>query len=129
MEAIELLRIQHEVTSQRDPEKRRAGIDQAYVGPDTAARIGAPRTHSTQSSCDVRDLYTAAERANGLVSLRQSGEWSPGKSASPVRAGLEDRPADFGAPAALVFGVSRAHKEVLPERAIDGQGVLGDVGT
>ncbi len=32
MEAHELLRIQHEVTSERDPEKRRAGIDQAYVG-------------------------------------------------------------------------------------------------
>ena len=32
MEANELLRIQHEVTSERDPENRRAGIDQAYVG-------------------------------------------------------------------------------------------------
>jgi hypothetical protein len=31
MEANELLRIQHEVTSERDPEKRRAAIDQAYV--------------------------------------------------------------------------------------------------
>jgi hypothetical protein len=31
MEANRLLRIQHEVTSQRDPEKRRAAIDQAYV--------------------------------------------------------------------------------------------------
>jgi hypothetical protein len=31
MEANELLRIQHEVTSERDPEKRRATIDQAYV--------------------------------------------------------------------------------------------------
>jgi len=31
MEANELLRVQHEVTSERDPEKRRAAIDQAYV--------------------------------------------------------------------------------------------------
>ena len=31
MEADQLLRIQHEVTSERDPEKRRAAIDQAYV--------------------------------------------------------------------------------------------------
>jgi hypothetical protein len=31
MEANELLRIQHEVTSERDPEKRRAAIDRAYV--------------------------------------------------------------------------------------------------
>ena len=31
MEAKELLRVQHEVTSERDPEKRRAAIDQAYV--------------------------------------------------------------------------------------------------
>ena len=31
MEANELLRIQHEVTSERDPEKRRAAIDEAYV--------------------------------------------------------------------------------------------------
>jgi len=39
MEANELLRIQHEVTSERDPEKRRAAIDlhgdlqQLVVGP------------------------------------------------------------------------------------------------
>jgi SnoaL-like domain len=31
MEANRLLRIQHEVTSERDPEKRRAAIDRAYV--------------------------------------------------------------------------------------------------
>jgi len=31
MEANELLRIQHEVTSERDPEKRRAAIERAYV--------------------------------------------------------------------------------------------------
>src|SRR5258708_12211895 len=31
MEANRLLRIQHEVTSERDPDKRRAAIDQAYV--------------------------------------------------------------------------------------------------
>jgi hypothetical protein len=31
MEATELLRIQHEVTSERDPERRRAAIEQAYV--------------------------------------------------------------------------------------------------
>jgi hypothetical protein len=31
MEASELLRIQHEVTSERDPEKRRAAIERAYV--------------------------------------------------------------------------------------------------
>jgi hypothetical protein len=31
MEASELLRVQHEVTSVRDPEKRRAAIEQAYV--------------------------------------------------------------------------------------------------
>ena len=31
MEANELLRIQHEVTAERDPEKRRAAIGQAYV--------------------------------------------------------------------------------------------------
>jgi hypothetical protein len=31
MEANELLRVQHEVTSERDPEKRRAAIDRAYV--------------------------------------------------------------------------------------------------
>jgi len=31
MESNELLRVQHEVTSERDPEKRRAAIDQAYV--------------------------------------------------------------------------------------------------
>src|SRR5260370_21419229 len=88
--------------------------------------LKVPRTHSTQSSCDVRDLYTAAERTNGLVSRRQYGEWSRRKSESPVRAGLEDRPADFGTPEALVFGVTRADKEVLPERANDGLALLGD---
>jgi len=31
MEANELLRIQHEVTSERNPEKRRAAIERAYV--------------------------------------------------------------------------------------------------
>ena len=31
MEATELLRIQHEVTSERNPEKRRATIERAYV--------------------------------------------------------------------------------------------------
>ena len=31
MEAIRLLRIHHEVTSERDPEKRRAAIEQAYA--------------------------------------------------------------------------------------------------
>jgi hypothetical protein len=31
MEANELLRVQHEVTSERDPEKRRAAIDRAYA--------------------------------------------------------------------------------------------------
>jgi hypothetical protein len=31
MEANELLRVEHEVTSEQDPEKRRAAIDQAYV--------------------------------------------------------------------------------------------------
>jgi len=31
MEANELLRIQHEVTSERNPEKRRAEIERAYV--------------------------------------------------------------------------------------------------
>ena len=31
MEANELLRVQHEVTSERDPEKRRAAIKRAYV--------------------------------------------------------------------------------------------------
>jgi hypothetical protein len=31
MESNELLRVQHEVTSERDPEKHRAAIDQAYV--------------------------------------------------------------------------------------------------
>jgi hypothetical protein len=31
MKANQLLRVQHEVTSERDPEKRRAAIDQAYV--------------------------------------------------------------------------------------------------
>ena len=31
MEANELLRIQHEVTSERNAEKRRAAIERAYV--------------------------------------------------------------------------------------------------
>jgi hypothetical protein len=31
MEANELLRAQHEITSEREPEKRQAAIDQAYV--------------------------------------------------------------------------------------------------
>jgi hypothetical protein len=31
MEANELLRVQHEITSEWDPEKRRAAIDRAYV--------------------------------------------------------------------------------------------------
>lgn len=31
MEANELLHIQHEVTSERNPEKRRAAIERAYV--------------------------------------------------------------------------------------------------
>jgi hypothetical protein len=31
MEANELVRVQHEITSERDPEKRRAAIDHAYV--------------------------------------------------------------------------------------------------
>ena len=57
MEANELLRVQHEVTSERDPEKRRAAIDQAYVEDqrfmdseaDVRGREGVQRPLATNS--------------------------------------------------------------------------------
>src|SRR3981189_1688827 len=42
--------------------------------------------------------------------------------------GVKDRPATLGAPGRLVGGVVGADEEVLANRAVDGDRVLGDVG-
>jgi hypothetical protein len=64
-DASELLRINHEVTSERNPEKRRAAIEQAYVEDlrfiDSAGEVTGRHAFSDRLPRNVRQAARAGD--------------------------------------------------------------------
>ena len=65
MEANELLRIQHEVTSERNPEKRRAAIEHAIFPEERAQRAEIERSHGRRLTSGLRVQEWSSKTAPG----------------------------------------------------------------
>src|SRR6185437_14341509 len=105
-----------------------AGVARPSVtAPDcSGSRTGSRR--SAAGSC-CRACRTRAPRS------KCTSRWGKVRDGAFVQrlpagaSGLEDGPSDLGAPGGLVRGVRGAGEVVLAERAVDGEGVRGDVRT
>jgi hypothetical protein len=73
----ELLRINHEVTSERDPEKRRAAIERAYVEDlrflDSEGEVVGRQAFSDRSFIGAITLGGGRPRADVIVSSDDCG--------------------------------------------------------
>ena len=93
MEARELLRIQHEVTSERNPEKRRAAIERAYVEDlrflDSHADVVGRQAFSDRLQ-DILDGAPAEEDGPAYVGPDTVAQpWRFGPPGNPVIRGLD----------------------------------------
>jgi hypothetical protein len=93
-DANELLRINHEVTSERDPEKRRAAIERAYVE-DLAFIDSAGEVVGRQAFSDrVEDSRRRSGRlrvGGGRPGVRRSRYRRPGLAVRPARPSRDPR--------------------------------------
>ena len=96
-EANELLRINHEVTSERDPEKRRAAIERAYVEDlrflDSEAEVVGRQAFSDRVQKILDDApadFVLEEDGLGYVSPDTAAmPWRFGPPGSPVVRGID----------------------------------------
>jgi hypothetical protein len=97
-DASELLRINHEVTSERNPEKRRAAIEQAYVEDlrfiDSAGEVTGrhafsdPPASERSPSRSSRGLTARPRRPHNCVRVLSAVRLSPGANSPALGAGL-----------------------------------------